>query len=389
MSTAVYPTLPTLGFSVFKTPRFSTIVQRAASGKEIRAALWAYPIWDMKLTYDVLRDDVTNNEFKQLLQFFLQRQGSFDSFYLTDPDDNAVTAQQFGVGDGATLPYQLIRTYAGFIEPVYALNGTPSIYRNDWQGNQLMYTTPRTNFAWPSEDITHANWSTTGVAKSSAAITNPAGGAASGLLTSVAGAGYHYSAGGGIGTLTSGVVYTEKFVVKKGNQRYASVGETGGVAWYAATFDFDAPGITNQLNCTATWRALPATGWYEIAITFTRVDTTAGAMYCSFGPNANVGTAQSYTAVGTETGYWFSAQHETGGTATSYIKTLTAAVTVTDYTLSSSGLVTFAIAPLAAALLTWTGSFYYRCRFKDDAQEFEKFMQKLWTAKSVSMVTVK
>lgn len=198
MSTAVYPTLATLGFSVFKTPQFSTIVQRAASGKEIRAALWSYPIWEIKLTYEALRDDVANNEFKTLLGFFLARQGSFDSFYFNDPDDNSVTAQQFGTGDGVTTQFQLIRTYASFAEPVYAVN----------------------------------------------AITN----------------------------------------VKK------------------------------------------------------------------------AGVTQNNPA---------------------------------DYTINATGLITFTSAPAAAAALTWTGTYFYRVRFKDDLQALEKFMQQLWTAKTVAMVSVK
>lgn len=198
MSTAVYPTLATLGFSVFKKPEFSTIVQRAASGREIRAALWSYPIWEIRLTYEALRDDVANNEFKQLLGFFLLRQGSFDTFYFNDPDDNSVVDQVFGIGDGTTTQFQLIRSYASFIEPVYAVN------------------------------------TITNVKKAGATQTNP-----------------------------------------------------------------------------------------------------------------------------------------------------------TNYTINSTGLITFVSPPAAAASLTATFTYYYRARFKDDLAEFEKFMQQLWTAKTVAMVSVK
>lgn len=55
-----------------------------------------------------------------------------------------------------------------------------------------------------------------------------------------------------------------------------------------------------------------------------------------------------------------------------------AGVATTDYTLGSTGLVTFATAPAAGTALTWSGSFYYRCRFVDDTADFDRFMNDLW-----------
>ncbi len=56
---------------------------------------------------------------------------------------------------------------------------------------------------------------------------------------------------------------------------------------------------------------------------------------------------------------------------------------------ASTGIVTFAAAPAAGAALTWTGQFYFRCRFVHDSTEFENFMKDLWTAKKVELVSVK
>lgn len=135
MSNAVFPTLPGLAWSVKRTPRFSTLVQQAASGREVRAALWAYPIYEWALTYDLLRDDASN-ELKTLFGFFLQRQGSFDSFLYDDPNDNAAASQQIGSGNGTTTQFPCIRTYGGFVEPVAYLNGTPAVYVNGVQKTQ-------------------------------------------------------------------------------------------------------------------------------------------------------------------------------------------------------------------------------------------------------------
>lgn len=55
------------------------------------------------------------------------------------------------------------------------------------------------------------------------------------------------------------------------------------------------------------------------------------------------------------------------------------------YTVSSTGIVTFATAPSSGAQLTWTGSFYYRVRFKQDVAEFNNFMQNLFDLKKLEL----
>jgi uncharacterized protein (TIGR02217 family) len=59
-----------------------------------------------------------------LIGFYNARQGQFDDWLYSDPDDSSVTAQQFGVGDGVTTSFQLVRTFGGFSEPVTALVST-------------------------------------------------------------------------------------------------------------------------------------------------------------------------------------------------------------------------------------------------------------------------
>ncbi|WP_025041030.1 DUF2460 domain-containing protein [Nitrosospira briensis] len=52
-----------------------------------------------------------------------------------------------------------------------------------------------------------------------------------------------------------------------------------------------------------------------------------------------------------------------------------------NYSISSTGLVTFVSAPAASASLTWTGTYYYRCRFMMDEGGFDQFMKQLWELK--------
>lgn len=130
MSNAVFPTLAGLAWDCVVAPQFNTKVHRAVSGYEVRAAYMSYPLWTFRQKYELLRDNFTNNELKTLLGFFLARQGQFDSFLYTNPSDNFVSAQQFGVGTSAQVAFQLVRAYGGFAEPVHNLNGSPSIYVN-------------------------------------------------------------------------------------------------------------------------------------------------------------------------------------------------------------------------------------------------------------------
>jgi uncharacterized protein (TIGR02217 family) len=56
---------------------------------------------------------------------------------------------------------------------------------------------------------------------------------------------------------------------------------------------------------------------------------------------------------------------------------------------ANTGIVTLTTAPASGATVTWTGEFYYRCRFIDDMMDFENFMYQLWTLKSVQFISVK
>lgn len=61
-----------------------------------------------------------------------------------------------------------------------------------------------------------------------------------------------------------------------------------------------------------------------------------------------------------------------------------------DYTVdNSTGLVTFAVAPASGAVLTWTGTYYWRVRFDQDTADFQNFLNQLWTLKQLVLVSVK
>ena len=53
----------------------------------------------------------------------------------------------------------------------------------------------------------------------------------------------------------------------------------------------------------------------------------------------------------------------------------------------SAALVTFNGPPANAAALTWTGAYYFQCRFAKGTVDFEQFMYQLYKTKSVSLET--
>lgn len=60
-----------------------------------------------------------------------------------------------------------------------------------------------------------------------------------------------------------------------------------------------------------------------------------------------------------------------------------------DYVMSDTGVITFSTAPVAAASITWSGTYKWICLFDDDSQDFEKFMQNLYELKAIKFTTQK
>jgi len=167
--TAIFPTLPGLGWSVSKAPRFATRIQRAVSGRELRVVDQPNPIWTWTLTYSMLRDQndtraasgpgVGYDELRTLMGFFLQQQGSFQPFLFDDPSDDRASAQAIGTGDGSTTVFQLVRTMGaalpggGFAEPITAPNTVATIYFDGVRQSSSAYSvdanTGLVNFSSP------------------------------------------------------------------------------------------------------------------------------------------------------------------------------------------------------------------------------------------------
>lgn len=129
MADEIFPDLPGLEIDVFHTPMWKTLVEEAVSGKELRAALTMYPRWQIRVSYSVLRSGA-EAEFQAVVGFFNRHRGRWKSFLLLDPKASAETDCIFGVGDGTTRDFQLVRNLGGFVEPVQDVKGTPTIKKD-------------------------------------------------------------------------------------------------------------------------------------------------------------------------------------------------------------------------------------------------------------------
>ena len=126
MSDEIFPVLPGLKWETVKTPIFHTLIQRAVSTRESRASLHFYPLYQWDLSFEVLRETTGFTELQTLLGFYLRRQGAFDSFLYDDTTDNAVTGQAIGTGDGSIKTFQLVRSFGGWVDPIYEIKSSPA-----------------------------------------------------------------------------------------------------------------------------------------------------------------------------------------------------------------------------------------------------------------------
>lgn len=155
MSNAIFPTIPGLSIEVSRAPRFSTRIQTSVSGKEARGALMAYPKYELSVKCEFIGDGLRGDDLQVIEGFFLQMRGAFNSFLVSAPSDNTVSAMPFGVGNGVTRRFQLTRRRGaggyGFVEPCQNIAALGAVtvggvvvtdYSLDATGNVTFATAP-------------------------------------------------------------------------------------------------------------------------------------------------------------------------------------------------------------------------------------------------------
>ena len=130
MTLPVFPSvteLPGITYPVGYTLQWDTVKHDAISGKRVRYPNWTYPIHKYNLPISTLRTDAAIEEWQTLIGFINSVQGAAQLWAYEDPNDDSVTDQEFGVGDGTTTAFQLVRSLGGFTEPVFLVDQFPTI----------------------------------------------------------------------------------------------------------------------------------------------------------------------------------------------------------------------------------------------------------------------
>ncbi len=363
---------------VSRTPLHRTTVQESANGKEARVTRYFAPRYRYDLRMS-LRTTAAWLEAQKVASFLCRRGGRYDSFLFRDPDDNAVTDHGFGVGNGTTMLFQLQRTLGGTVD--------------DLLGTWDSYTKARSNLCLRSQALATSPWgaSATGGA-ASVTLTNNYSIAPDGTLTATryqANADAH-NVGQTI-TVAESVSYVLSFWA-----RYIS----GITPPKLSIYD-----VTHAANIVAPEVYASGNGaWTRVSRAFT---TPAGCVSVGVYPMRDPGAGACE--------YWFwGAQLELASLATRYIATTTTSATTypaywpaiadgfepvfdpvwsgvtiykddviqapgTAWIPAANGSVSFVAAPASGSVLSWSGSYYRRCRFDEDETSFERVVSDLWS----------
>lgn len=374
MSDAVFPTLPGVKWNVKRTPIWKTLSEESVSGKEASVALMTYPLRCYTLSYELLRAGALA-ELEQLEGFFNARRGRHDTFLYSDPDDNSVTEQAIGSGNGVSVSFPLVRTRGGFTEPVQSVQGFPTITCQNWmgwQGTQTLYSVVRSNLVRRSEQLSNGVWTpdlTTVVAD---AINAPDGTLSADKLVEAASSGVHTIASDYF-LAEVGSAFTFSIFAKAGERTTCTLEATAS-RFGAASAQFDLSAgtvIATGAGATGAFITSMGDGWYRCG--YTAIATAGGVAQAIFTLQTG-----SYLGNGTSGLYPWGLQVEKSPVATSYMKSVATYADVTDFTVSAIGIATLSIAPSSGAAMTWSGAYYWRCKFLQDIAEFDQFLKNLW-----------
>src|SRR5579885_1585729 len=127
MSYPNFPKLAGLQFPIVQRPIFNNLSEQAAAGNEYRTNLQQWAIYEFDLSWDYL----SPADYLSLKGLFLSSGGNFSPFYFDHLNDDTIPSASpygFGVGDGSTTVFQLLKSVGSYIEPI---GGTT----NNWGTN--------------------------------------------------------------------------------------------------------------------------------------------------------------------------------------------------------------------------------------------------------------
>lgn len=262
------------------------------------------------------------------------------------------------VGDGSTTAFNL-PNHADIWHPKA---GTPQFYIRNWNGDNLLYSTLRTNILLKSEEFKNATyWSPVGLSLTTNAGTFLDNSTDMINMLEDSSTGTHQMVSNNV-TLVAGTIYCYSLYVKPNGRIYTRLflRDPGTFAiWgdYILEGDGRVSGTDFNSGCVVSGAGIEAkgNGWYRIWLAG-RVRADQTAMGCRFYSCSAAGTV-SFTGDITKGLYVTKAQVEAGTSPTKYIKTGTSVASVTDYSYTAGGYpFTLSPAPSTGEIVGWDGS---------------------------------
>jgi hypothetical protein len=370
MSSAIFPALRGARAYLLRSDSDGVEVLETVSRREQRISRSSVPVRTWGLRHAWLRGDATNREVQRLLGFWSRHRGRLDSFLFRDPEDYQVTDHGIGVGDGVTTSFQLQRAVLAPWE--------------DALGNWETYTKPRVNRIWHSNDITQAAWAKLGTAAATRDGTLAPDGTQATKLTGIGTVLVNQIAQGSNGSHGSG----------------ASVGWGCYVRRVSTTGTLVIGRITDAAALATIDLSTIGDGW----VRYSGVGTANGAGQHGF---------QIYATAGAPLSFYLAHMQCEDGVPTRPIVTAGANVTATPaywpgvgdgfepvwepdwasikiylegveqsastWSPGTAGQVVFAGAPASGSKVSWSGSYWRRVRFDDEALTQERLLAQLWS----------
>lgn len=145
--------------------QFLTVVSESENGREQRYQKWLRP----KRTFTVKLNSRQATETNNIWRFYTRRKGSFDTFLFQNPNENPVTAETVGSGDGVKTVFYLGQAVDFASGDLTVVSGSEAITRSvkgtgdylPFSTYSLDYTTGALtpNSTLPSGDVLRANYS--------------------------------------------------------------------------------------------------------------------------------------------------------------------------------------------------------------------------------------
>jgi len=376
----IYPDLQGLSYPVTRRPIFKNLKHETVTGRVVTATYMQYPLYEFDLSYDYL----SAADRESLIGFFLAQGGDLTPFYFdAGPGDDAVTKQSIGSGDGAAKTFNLLRGLGNFSEPIPASFGSPIVYTSGYGGdgveNLFTYSQQFTNAAW----IRSLNSASTALTVTDNVTAAPDGTTTAASLIPDTSNDYHRLGRAINGALAANTTGRVQYYVKANGYTRVQIWAWSGGDTTTQFFDLSAVTASGSLNPTITPDP-GGNGWYLISCDVGPFTSPSSTIIRPIPSSVASSSQAAYAGDGTSGIYVW------GGSLGRYGNQGYIATTASPYTWSvpaNGKQVTFAVAPPNNAALSWSGNYYYQCRFLQGSQQYDEFVNLLYNAKAVMLRT--